>query len=165
MRMRHFGTEIEKGLFWVGYGEGWEVTKLLAWERLATEHYVIFGVAANTGLIALAAQAVDPSARVDAVELLLWIAGRLRENVALNGFLITVHTAAVSDRYGRAKIRLMKSEHEYSARGCKWIFARSLLEVDRLNTAAQAGGDKAGVDRLLEQPEQRIAGDPRLGGI
>ena len=51
--MRHFGAEIGKSLFWVGSGEGREATTLLAWERLATEHDVIFGVGANTGLFAL----------------------------------------------------------------------------------------------------------------
>lgn len=115
VKMNHFGAEIENSLFWAGFGADWEGTTLLAWERLAIGQKVIFDVGANTGLFAVAAKAASPQAEVHAFEPLPAIADRLRANVALNGFDVTVHAAAVSDQDGTAEIKLMQADHEYSA--------------------------------------------------
>lgn len=115
VRMAHFGAQIENTLFWAGYGSGWEATTLLAWERLALSSQTVFDVGANTGLFALAAKAANPQATVHAFEPLPTIVSRLEQNIALNGWPIAVHSAAVSDRAGSAEISLAMSDHEYSA--------------------------------------------------
>lgn len=154
VKMRHFGAEIENSLFWAGYGGGWEATTLLAWERLAAEAQVVFDVGANTGLYALAAKAAHPAARVHAFEPLPAIAARLRENIALNGYAITVHEAAVSDRDGSAEIKLMQSAHEYSAsfEHMEWMdhAAATTIEVSLLQLASviAATGDRPDLIKL-----------------
>ncbi len=115
IKMHHFGAGLENSLFWAGYGEDWEATTLLVWERLAIDHAVIYDVGANTGLFSLAAKAANPGAHVHAFEPLPKIAARLAANSALNGMEIELHIVAVSDRQGTAEIRLAQTEHEYSA--------------------------------------------------
>jgi FkbM family methyltransferase len=154
VRMRHFGAEIENSLFWAGYGAGWEATTLLAWERLAAEHEVIFDVGANTGLFALAAAAARPGARIHAFEPLPGIVERLRDNIALNGFAIAVHAVAVSDRDGTAQIQLAQSEHEYSAsfEHMDWMDHAAVHTIEvpvvRLAQVIADSGDRPGLIKL-----------------
>lgn len=132
VKMRHFGAEIENTLFWAGYGEGWEGTTLLVWERLAASSGITFDVGANTGVFALAAKAANPAARVHAFEPLPAIAERLEANIALNNFDIAVHAAAVSDHAGTAKIRMIEAAHEYSAsfEHMEWMDHDAGIEVE-----------------------------------
>jgi FkbM family methyltransferase len=148
VRMNHFGAEIENSLFWAGFGADWEGTTLLAWERLAIGQNVIFDVGANTGLFAVAAKAVSPQAKVHAFEPLPAIADRLRANVALNGFDVTVHAAAVSDSDGTAEIKLMQADHEYSAsfEHMDWMDTAEAISVEvpliRLASVIAQSGDR-----------------------
>lgn len=148
VKMNHFGAEIENSLFWAGYGADWEATTLLAWERLAVGQKVIFDVGANTGLFAVAAKAASPQAKVHAFEPLPAIAERLRANVALNGFEVTVHTAAVSDSDGTAEIKLMQAEHEYSAsfEHMDWMDTAEAISIEvpvvRLASFIAESGDR-----------------------
>lgn len=130
--MAHFGAQIENTLFWAGYGSGWEATTLLVWERLACQSSTVFDVGANTGLFALAAKAANPHARVHAFEPLPAIVSRLNRNIALNGWEIAVHAAAVSDREGTAQIRLAMADHEYSAsfEHMEWMDSTPVQTID-----------------------------------
>ena len=148
VRMSHFGAEIENSLFWAGYGQGWEATTLLLWERLAQTAHVVFDVGANTGVFALAAKAANPLAVVHAFEPMPRIAERLQANVALNGFAVAVHRVAVSDRRGTAQIQSMASDHEYSATldYMAWMdhVPSSSIEVpvERLDAVIEQSGDR-----------------------
>lgn len=114
-RMRHFGALVENELFWAGYGNGWEATSLRLWARLAPQARIIVDIGANTGVYALAAAALNPSARVFAFEPVPRIAHRLRHNVALNRLAIEVVEAGVSGRTGKATLHEPCTEHSYSA--------------------------------------------------
>ena len=154
VKMWHFGAEIENTLFWAGYGQGWEGTTLQVWERLARGSRVTFDVGANTGVFALAAQAANPAARVHAFEPLPAIAQRLADNVALNGFPITVHAVAVSDHAGTAAIRMSEAAHEYSAsfEHMEWMDHTAGIEVEvplvRLADIIAATGDRPDLIKL-----------------
>jgi FkbM family methyltransferase len=114
-RMRHFGALVENELFWAGYGNGWEGTSLRLWARLVPHAATILDIGANTGAYALAAAALNPAARVMAFEPVPQIAGRLRQNVALNALAIEVVEAGVSDRTGTAILHEPDADHSYSA--------------------------------------------------
>jgi len=113
--MHHFGAQVENDLFWAGYGNGWEATSLRLWARLAAVSNTIFDIGANTGAYALAAKAVNEKARVFAFEPVASISGRLRNNIELNGFDITVVQAGVSSSTGEAVMYIPATEHSYSA--------------------------------------------------
>jgi FkbM family methyltransferase len=152
--MRHNGAEVENSLFWAGYGEGFEGTSLLVWERLAVTSAVVFDVGANTGIYALAAHAANPRAKVHAFEPLPAIAARLSENAALNQFNTIVHTVAVSDQTGTAAIKLMQAAHEYSAsfEHMPWMDEAEFVTLDvpmvRLADVISSSGDHPDLIKL-----------------
>lgn len=111
----HFGQQVENSLFWAGYGGGYEGTSLLLWAMLAGHSRCILDIGANTGVYALAAAAVNPSASVHAFEPIERIFRRIERNVALNGFPIHCHQVALSDQAGTLPMLDSDSEHEYSA--------------------------------------------------
>ncbi len=114
-RMYHHGFQVENDLFWAGYGNGWEGTSLRLWARLAQHACTIFDIGANTGVYALAAKTMNPSAQVYAFEPVERIATRLANNVALNGYDIEVVIAGVSESTGEALLYEPKTQHAYSA--------------------------------------------------
>lgn len=114
-RMHHFGALVENELFWCGYGNSWEATSLRLWARLAKRANGIFDIGANTGVFALAAKAVNPSALVVAFEPVPSIADKLRSNIQLNGFDIAVIEQGVSSNCGEAVMYVPLTEHSYSA--------------------------------------------------
>lgn len=114
-RIESHGEQVENDLFWRGYGKGWEGNSLVAWRELAKSADTIVDVGANTGVFALAAKAVKPSARVVAIEPAKRVADKLRRNVEINGFNIEVLECAASDRNGHAPLHDFPCEHEYSA--------------------------------------------------
>jgi FkbM family methyltransferase len=114
-KMYHFGALVENDLFWAGYGNSWEATSLRLWARLASVSNTIFDIGANTGVYALAAKAVNERAKVFAVEPVASIATKLRHNIELNGFDITVVQAGVSSSTGEAVMYIPSTEHSYSA--------------------------------------------------
>jgi FkbM family methyltransferase len=109
------GEQIENDLFWRGYGKGWEGESLSYWRDLAKTARVIVDVGANTGVFALAAKAVNPNARVIAIEPSQRVAARLRRNIELNGFNIEVIECAASDADGNATLYDHPGNHQYSA--------------------------------------------------
>jgi FkbM family methyltransferase len=115
--MRHFGYEIENELYWHGWGknryEGWSQR---IWTDLARNAQFIVDVGANTGVFALAAQAVAaPKARILAVEPVARVFEKMAENIALNGNRIESAQAALSDHDGTAVLHDLPAEHSYSS--------------------------------------------------
>ncbi len=100
-RIMHHGHVIENELFWKGI-KGWEQVSLELWIRLCRRSSVICDIGANTGVYALTAKAVNPSAKVVAVEPVARVFRKLEANVALNGWDIRTMQAAVSDHTGTA---------------------------------------------------------------
>jgi FkbM family methyltransferase len=114
-KMEHRGHQVENDLFWRGFGKGWEGRSLMAWAERCKSASVIIDVGANTGVFALAAKAINPSAKVIAVEPVARVAEQLRHNIRLNGFDIEVHELALSDTNGTATFYDFPGDHEYSA--------------------------------------------------
>jgi FkbM family methyltransferase len=114
-RIQSNGEQVENDLFWRGYGKGWERHSLKVWSELARSADTILDIGANTGVFALAAKAVNRSARVIAVEPVKRVAAKLRRNNDLNGFDIEVVECAASDFNGNATLYDFPGEHEYSA--------------------------------------------------
>jgi FkbM family methyltransferase len=145
-RMRHFGYQVENDLFWAGYGNGFEATSLRLWARLCATSQTILDIGANTGVYALAAAAVNPTACVVAFEPLQRIAQRLSDNVRLNGFDVEVIVAGVSATTGEAVIYEPCAEHAYSASLNSEMLAgradlrESTIAVTRLDDFATARG-------------------------
>ncbi|MCB0772676.1 MAG: FkbM family methyltransferase [Flavobacteriales bacterium] len=113
-RITHFGQMIENELFWKGI-TGWEPISMELWIRLCRRSNVIMDIGANTGVYALVAHAVNPQAKIAAVEPVERIHRRLQENINLNdGSILAVH-AAVSDHTGTAVLYdLPDSDHVLS---------------------------------------------------
>ena len=114
-RMRHHGTQIENEVFWSGLYGRWEGASLRLWVRAARRARVVLDVGANSGLYALAAQAVAPHARVFAIEPVERIRRKLQDNVDLNGSHVGVVPVALSSRDGRGVMLDTGEEHELSA--------------------------------------------------
>ncbi len=90
-RITHFGQMIENELFWKGI-TGWEPISMELWIRLCRRSNVIMDIGANTGVYALVAHAVNPQAKIAAVEPVERIHRRLQENINLNdGSILAVH--------------------------------------------------------------------------
>lgn len=100
-RIMHHGHLIENELFWEGT-RGWEKVSLELWTRLCKRSSVILDIGANTGVYALVAKAVNPQARVAAVEPVGRVFRKLEQNIALNGWDIRAFHAAASDHTGKA---------------------------------------------------------------
>jgi FkbM family methyltransferase len=114
-RMMAHGHVLENELFWAGYGATWEPVSLEIWRRLAPLASGVVDVGANTGVYSLVTRALNPSAHVVAFEPVARVARKLRQNVRLNGFDITIEQKAVSDRSAQVAIHDCASEHNYTA--------------------------------------------------
>lgn len=116
-RMRHHGTQIENEVFWSGLYGRWEGPSLRAWVAAARSARTILDVGANSGLYALTAAAVAPTATVVAFEPVARIRAKLEQNVALNAFerRVRVVAAAASDRDGDGVLLDTGAPHELSA--------------------------------------------------
>jgi FkbM family methyltransferase len=101
-KLETYGSVVENDLFWTGYGNGWEGRSLRAWRELCKSASVIVDIGANSGVYALAAKALNPSARVVAIEPSKRPLAQLKRNIELNGFDIEVLEVAVSDHNGTA---------------------------------------------------------------
>ena len=98
--LRQYGTWIENELFWRGVFGGWEASSLRLWTELAERAQVIVDVGANTGIYALLAKTVNPSARVFAFEPIQRAYEMLQANARLNGYDIDCRLSAVSNYDG-----------------------------------------------------------------
>ena len=114
-RIHSYADVVENDLFWAGYAKNWERVSLGIWRDLCGGAETILDVGANTGVYALAAAALNPSARVIAFEPVQCICDRLRINAGLNGNRIIVENVAVSDQDGMATLYDTDHEHAYSA--------------------------------------------------
>jgi FkbM family methyltransferase len=113
-RIHHFGYQLENEIFWKGLMNGWEKHSVTVWARLCRHSKTVLDVGANTGLFALMAKALNPSAAVHAFEPVKRVADKLRANNDLNGYDITVVEKAASASTGTAVIYDTMSEHIYS---------------------------------------------------
>lgn len=114
-RINHFGYQVENELFWAGFGNGYEGIELRIWSVLTKSAEFIADVGANTGVFALAAAAVNPGAKIVALEPVARIYEKLVANVALNPFDVRVLQIAASDTDGEAVLFDTFDEHNYSA--------------------------------------------------
>jgi FkbM family methyltransferase len=114
-RMRASGEAVENALYWSGYAHDWEKASLAAWRDRARKARLIVDVGANSGVYALAARAVNGSARIVAFEPSPRVMARLKANIALNGFAIDAREIALSDRDGTATFYDFDGVHQYSA--------------------------------------------------
>jgi FkbM family methyltransferase len=113
--MNHEGYQIENEIFWQGLDGGWEKVSVGLWKKLVKNSPTIFDIGANTGVFALIAKAVNPSAEVYAFEPIARIYDKLRKNIQLNNFAIKSFPVAISDKDGKAEILDNPSvENEYS---------------------------------------------------
>lgn len=113
-RIRHYGYMLENELFWKGI-EGWEPVSTKIWMLLSKRSNVILDIGANTGVFALIASAVSPTATIVAVEPVERIYRKLKANVALNNNKIKTLLALVSDHTGKATLYDQPhQEHVYS---------------------------------------------------
>jgi FkbM family methyltransferase len=113
-KIRHYGYEVENGLFWRGVEQCWEGTSLGLWKELCKESRIILDIGANTGVYSLIAQTINPNAKVYAFEPLKQVCEKLRSNCQLNGYDIACLEVAVSNYDGKAKVYLSSMEHVYS---------------------------------------------------
>ena len=111
-----YGFHVENDLFWAGYGNGWEGLSLKIWLELAKEADFIADIGANTGVFALAAAAINPKAKILALEPVPRVFRKLQANIALNpAFAITPLQVAASSLNGEAVMFDVDMLHEYSA--------------------------------------------------
>ena len=113
--INHYGYQVENELFWAGFGHGYEGMSLRVWRALAEEAAFVADVGANTGVYALSAAAVNPKARVIALEPVPRVYEKLISNFALNPFHIEAIQVAASDIDGEAILFDTVGEHTYSA--------------------------------------------------
>lgn len=98
--MRSRGHVIENSIYWDGL-EGHEADSTGIWAALSRCSETIIDIGANTGLYSLIAAAVNPAARVIAIEPIPRIASIIRENLSLNPeFSVEVYETAVGNQIG-----------------------------------------------------------------
>ena len=114
-KIRHYGYRVENELFWHGYDGGFEGVSLRLWRELAMNSTTILDIGANTGIYALAAAAVNPAAKVVALEPVPRVFDRLKTNADLNGGVIACIQAAASDADGSCSLFDTEGDNPYSA--------------------------------------------------
>jgi len=113
--INHFGYQVENDLFWAGFGRGYERMELRLWRALMPYVEFVADVGANTGVYALAAAALNPRAKIVALEPVSRIYEKLVANLAHNSFNIGAMQIAASDTDGEAVLFDTDDEHNYSA--------------------------------------------------
>lgn len=162
-RLEHWGYMVETDLFWNGFGNGYEGTSLQIWRRLAQHAQVIFDVGANTGIYALVASCLNPTATIVALEPVERVFHRLQRNIELNGRNVTLEKVAASDTTGVAVIYDLTSDHEYTAsldhsmsQNCSGVFEYSVATKrldDVLTDAGLESIDLIKIDVELSEPQ------------
>jgi FkbM family methyltransferase len=166
IRLEHWGYMLENDLFWNGLGKGYEGMSLQVWRRLAPHAHVILDVGANTGIYALVARSVNPTATVVALEPVERVFDRLKRNVELNGGRVAVEKLAASDTTGSAIIYDLPGDHEYTAsldhsmsETCSGVveYTVATKRLDELLSGAGLGGvDLVKIDVELAEPQVLI---------
>ncbi|MDH5545047.1 MAG: FkbM family methyltransferase [Gammaproteobacteria bacterium] len=113
-KIRSYGYQVENRIFWNGLYGDFERHSLRLWTELCQMSDVIFDIGANTGIYALLAKAVNPSAKVYAFEPVERVYEKLIKNVELNRFDIACSPKAISNYNGEAVIYDTATEHTYS---------------------------------------------------
>ena len=106
---------IENQIFWYGLTGRWEKKSLEIWLELCKSATTIVDVGANTGIYALAAQAVNPDASVFAFEPVDRIYSELQQNVRLNSYPIRCLQYALSNIDGTQTMYERTDIHDYTA--------------------------------------------------
>jgi FkbM family methyltransferase len=152
----HHGFELENAVFWSGLTGDWEGHSMALWIELCRSADVIYDVGANTGIYALVAKSVNPSAEVHAFEPVARVYDKLVSNDELNGFGVRCVKAALSDKDGTATIFDQPSDHVYSvtvnqnrAPPGTEVF-ESTIETRRFDTYARASGAGAARPSLMK---------------
>lgn len=114
IKMHHYGFELENEIFWSGLENGWESTSINIWKQLVQTSNVILDVGANTGVYSLIARALNPSAKILALEPIRRVFLKLEKNIHLNSFDIVAIEAAASDNDGTATVYDLPTDHIYS---------------------------------------------------
>ncbi len=112
-KMQHFGYELENELFWRGV-KGWEAVSFDLWVKLCEKSEVIFDVGANTGVFALIARTLNPTADIYAFEPVERVCQKIHINNQLNNYDIKVIQKAAADYDGVGEIYDAMGEHVYS---------------------------------------------------
>ncbi|HEX8154625.1 MAG TPA: FkbM family methyltransferase [Thermoanaerobaculia bacterium] len=110
----HYGYTIETDIYWRGLFNGWEAASLRLWADLSERSRTIVDIGANTGIYALIAKTLNPSARVYAFEPLARVYEKLVENVRRNAYDIHCRLEAVSNYDGSGEMFDLEHEHVYS---------------------------------------------------
>jgi FkbM family methyltransferase len=131
----HFGYQVENSLFWAGFEHGWEGMELRLWRTLAADASFIADIGANTGVYALTAAAINPGAKIVAIEPVQRIYQKLLANIALNTFDISAVQVAISDRDGESVLFDADAEHNYSASLDPTTFDASITTGAPIRTA------------------------------
>lgn len=114
-KIYHHGGVEENEIFWKGLEEGWEKKSISLWIELSKNAKSILDIGANTGLYALIAQSMNPSAIIHTFEPIPGVFNILQKNVDINNFPIVNHKLALSDYTGTAKIYMpADSDFAYS---------------------------------------------------
>jgi FkbM family methyltransferase len=162
-RLEHCGYMMENDLFWNGFGKGYEGTSLEVWRRLAPHAKVILDVGANTGIYALVARCLNPTATVVALEPVERVFRRLQRNVELNGGNVSVVQVAASDTTGVAVLYDQPGDHvltasldplmaEYCGGAVEYTVATKRID-DLLCGAGLPTIDLAKIDVELAEPQ------------
>ena len=154
---------VETDLFWNGFGNGYEGTSLQIWRRLVQHAQVILDVGANTGIYALVASCLNPTATILALEPVERVFHRLQRNIELNGRNVTLEKLAASDTTGEAVIYDLSSDHEYTAsldhsmlKNCSGVVEYSVPTKrldDILSDAGVKSVDLIKIDVELAEPQ------------
>lgn len=113
-KIRHYGFQVENEIFWNGIYNGWEKVSLSIWAELCENSNIIFDIGANTGVYALLAKTINPSAKVYAFEPVERVYDKLISNNNLNGYNINCVKKAISNFNGEAIIYDKDTAHIYS---------------------------------------------------
>ena len=115
-RIFHNGHSVENEVFWSGIFGAFEGQSMKAWCDLASWSHGIIDLGANSGVYALAAEAVNRGARIYAIEPFPPVVEVLARNIELNESTIQLHDVAISDHVGQERLfSTNESKFEYSA--------------------------------------------------
>jgi len=121
---------IENQIFWQGLTGRWEKKSLRIWMDLCNNAHTICDIGANTGVYALAAQAVNPNANVFAFEPVERIYAELELNVRLNAYPIRCIPHALSNIDGIQTLYERPGTHDYTASLNRHFMADHFAGVD-----------------------------------
>ncbi len=140
LKLHHLGYMQENDIFWKGIPNGWEKKSLALWIELSKNCNSIFDIGANTGVYALVAKTINPTAEVYAFEPIPAVYKALQKNIASNNFNIKSYELGLSDYDGKAKIFLLHGvDFDYSVTVNKNLRTRSKvdevsIDVQKLST-------------------------------